>query len=192
MWRRGWGADPRVSAPLAGCVASGQGCPLFGGLGEAEGDREMLGARGEQEERAFFSTRPRGTCLSEAEVAAASIAGAEAAASTVAAAAAVATTTSEGEAAAAAAISGAAAEEDLDEGADVEALISSKTKDLQSVSSVSRVRSVVSLAVGEDAGSGCLLPASLMVRSREGKSVGRTDLDSYGSHKEMIATGVRR
>lgn len=56
--------------------------------------------------------RPRGTCLSEAEVAAASIAGAEAAA-----------------------ISGAAAEEDLDEGADVEALISSKTKDLQSVSS---------------------------------------------------------
>lgn len=67
----------------------------------------------------------------------------EAEASTVAAAA---TTTSEGaaeaaaavsgaEAAAAAAVSGAAAEEDLDEGAVVEALINFKIKGLQNVSS---------------------------------------------------------
>lgn len=53
-------------------------------------------------------------------------------ASTVAAAA---TTTSEGAAVAAAAISGAAAEEDLDEGAVVEALINSKIKGLQNESS---------------------------------------------------------
>lgn len=74
---------------------------------------------------------------------------AAAAASTVAG---VATTTSEGEAAAA--ISGAAAEEDLDEGAAVEALISSKIKDLQNVSSVSRLQSLSSFAVGVGSGSG--------------------------------------
>lgn len=56
----------------------------------------------------------------------------EAEASTVAAAA---TTTSEGAAEAAAAVSGAAAEEDLDEGAVVEALINFKIKGLQNVSS---------------------------------------------------------
>lgn len=76
---------------------------------------------------------------------------AAAAASTVAG---VATTTSEGEEAAAAAISGAAAEEDLDEGAAVEALISSKIKDLQNVSSVSRLQSLSSFAVGVGSGSG--------------------------------------
>lgn len=69
-------------------------------------------------------------------------------ASTVAAAA---TTTSEGAAvavAAAAAISGAAAEEDLDEGAVVEALINSKIKGLQNESSVSRLQSLPSFALG--------------------------------------------
>lgn len=87
--------------------------------------------------------RPERACLSEAEVAEALIAVVEAEASTVAAAA---TTTSEGaaeaaaavsgaEAAAAAAVSGAAAEEDLDEGAVVEALINFKIKGLQNVSS---------------------------------------------------------
>lgn len=71
-------------------------------------------------------------------------------ASTVAAAA---TTTSEGAAAAvAAAISGAAAEEDLDEGAVVEALISSKIKGLQNVSSVSRLQSLNSFALGIEPG----------------------------------------
>lgn len=69
-------------------------------------------------------------------------------ASTVAAAA---TTTSEG-AAAAAAISGAAAEEDLDEGAVVEALISSKIKGLQNESSVSRLQSLNSFALGIESG----------------------------------------
>lgn len=78
--------------------------------------------------------RPEGACLSEAAVAEALIAVVEAAAAAAASTVAgVATTTSEGEAAAA--ISGAAAEEDLDEGAAVEALISSKIKDLQNVSS---------------------------------------------------------
>lgn len=74
--------------------------------------------------------RPERACLSEAEVAEALIAVVEVEASTVAAAA---TTTSEG--AAAAAISGAAAEEDLDEGAVVEASINSKIKGLQNESS---------------------------------------------------------
>lgn len=77
--------------------------------------------------------RPEGACLSEAAVAEALIAVVEAAAAAASTVAGVATTTSEGEAAAA--ISGAAAEEDLDEGAAVEALISSKIKDLQNVSS---------------------------------------------------------
>lgn len=79
--------------------------------------------------------RPERACLSEAEVAEALIAVVEVEASTEAAAA---TTTSEGAAvavAAAAAISGAAAEEDLDEGAVVEALINSKIKGLQNESS---------------------------------------------------------
>lgn len=89
--------------------------------------------------------RPERACLSEAEVAEALIAVVEVEASTVAAAA---TTTSEGAAAAAAAISGAAAvavaaiseaaaeaEEDLVEGAVVEALINSKIKGLRNVSS---------------------------------------------------------
>jgi hypothetical protein len=84
----------------------------------------------------------------------------EAEASTVAAAA---TTTSEGaaeaaaavsgaEAAAAAAVSGAAAEEDLDEGAVVEALINFKIKGLQNVSSVSRLLSLTSFALGIESG----------------------------------------
>lgn len=73
--------------------------------------------------------RPERACLSEAEVAEALIAVVEVEASIVAAAA---TTTSEG---AAAAISGAAAEEDLDEGAVVEASINSKIKGLQNESS---------------------------------------------------------
>lgn len=78
--------------------------------------------------------RPERACLSAAEVAEALIVVVEVEASTVEAAAA---TTSEGAAvaAAAAAISGAAAEEDLDEGAVVEALINSKIKGLQNESS---------------------------------------------------------
>lgn len=74
-------------------------------------------------------------------------------ASTVAAAA---TTTSEGAAAAVAvaAISGAAAEaeEDLVEGAVVEALINSKIKGLRNVSSVSRLQSLTSFALGRESG----------------------------------------
>lgn len=67
--------------------------------------------------------------------------------------AAAATTTSEEAAAvAAAAISGAAAEEDLDEGAVVEVLINSKTKGLQNVSSVSRLQSFTSFALGIESG----------------------------------------
>ena len=82
----------------------------------------------------------------------------EAEASTVAAAA---TTTSEGAAEAAAAVSGAeaaaavsgaAAEEDLDEGAVVEALINFKIKGLQNVSSVSRLLSLTSFALGIESG----------------------------------------
>lgn len=96
-----------------------------------------------------YFTRPQRICLSEAEVAEALIAVVEVEASTVAAAA---TTTSEGAAAVAAAISGAAAEEDLDEGAVVEALISSKIKGLQNVSSVSRLQSLNSFALGIESG----------------------------------------
>lgn len=68
--------------------------------------------------------------------------------------AAAATTTSEGAAAvvAAAAISGAAAEEDLDEGAVVEASINSKIKGLQNESSVSRLQSLTSFAMGIESG----------------------------------------
>lgn len=84
----------------------------------------------------------------------------EAEASTVAAAA---TATSEvaaaevvavvsGAAAEAAAVSGAAAEEDLDEGAVVEALINFKIKALQNVSSVSRLLSLISFALGIEPG----------------------------------------
>lgn len=110
----------------------------------------MLRARRDQRERAFSLPRPERTCLSEEEeeVAEALIAVAEAAASTVAAA--VATTTSEG--AVAAAISEAAAEEGLDEGAVVEALINSKIKDPQNMSSVSRLQSLISSAVGVESG----------------------------------------
>lgn len=63
--------------------------------------------------------------------------------------AAAATTTSEW---AAAAISEAAAEEDLDEGAVVEALINSKIKGLQNVSSVSRLQSLTSFALVIESG----------------------------------------
>lgn len=69
--------------------------------------------------------------------------------STVAAAA---TTTSEGAAAVAAISGAAAAEEDLDEGAVVEALINSKIKGLQNVSSVSRLQSLTSFALGIESG----------------------------------------
>lgn len=98
---------------------------------------ERTGSRPRRSRLAGLKThvaRPETTCLSEEEeVAEALIAVAEAAASTVA----VATTTSEGAAAVAvaAAISEAAAEEGLDEGAVVEALINSRIKDLQNVSS---------------------------------------------------------
>lgn len=81
--------------------------------------------------------------------------------------AAAATTTSEGAAAAgAAAISGAAAEEDLDEGAVVEALINSKTKGLQNVSSVSRLHL---LCIGNRVR--FMLLARLVIKSPKGKSV---------------------
>lgn len=140
-----------------------QGCvtAVFGVLSEAEGNRQMLRARSDRKERAVFFTRPERACLSEVEVAEASLVVVEVEASTVEAV----TTTFEG--AAAAAISGAAAEEDLDEGADVEALINSKIKDLQNVSSVSRLQCVTSFAVGVESGSGSMLLASLVESLRK-------------------------
>lgn len=141
-----------------------QGCvtAVFGVLSEAEGNRQMLRARSDRKQRAVFFTRPERACLSEVEVAEASLVVVEVEASTVEAV----TTTFEG-AAAAAAISGAAAEEDLDEGADVEALINSKIKDLQNVSSVSRLQCVTSFAVGVESGSGSMLLASLVESLRK-------------------------
>lgn len=82
------------------------------------------------------------------EAEASTVAAAATATSEVAAAAAEVVAVVSGAAAEAAAVSGAAAEEDLDEGAVVEALINFKIKALQNVSSVSRLLSLISFALG--------------------------------------------